>query len=149
MKARCRPYYLYNCDLSEGLSHFRTTVEKGLSIMESLYGHTSGYSIPTFVVDAPGGGGKIPLMPNYLIAQHDQRVTLRNYEGRLVDYHEGTPDDHLHNGMCAVCKTDHSSINIGPAGDAWRVPPATNDTARLDPDPRSVSRRSADGHRAQ
>ncbi len=115
VKARCRPYYLYNCDLSEGLSHFRTTVAKGLSIMESLYGHTSGYSIPTFVIDAPGGGGKIPLMPNYLVGQEGRRVKLRNYEGRVLDYHEGTPDDHLQDGTCAVCKTDHSSLEVGRA----------------------------------
>jgi lysine 2,3-aminomutase len=115
VKARCRPYYLYNCDLSEGLSHFRTTVAKGLSIMESLYGHTSGFSIPTFVIDAPGGGGKIPLMPNYLVGQEGRRVTLRNYEGRVLDYYEGTPDDHRPGGTCAVCKTDHSSLDAGGA----------------------------------
>ncbi|HWI66616.1 MAG TPA: lysine 2,3-aminomutase, partial [Symbiobacteriaceae bacterium] len=68
VKVRCRPYYIYNCDLSEGLSHFRTTVSKGMEIIEALRGHTSGYAVPTFVVDAPGGGGKIPVMPNYLIS---------------------------------------------------------------------------------
>lgn len=65
---RVRPYYLYQCDLSEGLSHFRTPVGKGIEIIESLIGHTSGFCVPTYVIDAPGGGGKIPVMPNYLIS---------------------------------------------------------------------------------
>lgn len=115
VKARVRPYYLYNCDLSEGLSHFRTTVAKGIEIIESLRGHTSGYAIPTFVVDAPGGGGKIPVMPQYLISQSPGRVVLRNFEGKISTYFEGTPDDHIHDGKCTICGTDHSSINIGVA----------------------------------
>src|SRR5690606_4331039 len=65
VKVRCWPYYIYNCDLSEGLSHFRTSVAKGIAIIEALRGHTSGFCLPTFVVDAPGGGGKIPVMPQY------------------------------------------------------------------------------------
>ncbi len=67
-KNRVRPYYLYQCDLSVGLSHFRTPVSKGIEIIEGLRGHTSGIAVPTFVVDAPGGGGKIPIMPNYMIS---------------------------------------------------------------------------------
>jgi len=85
---RVRPYYLYQCDLSEGLSHFRTPVGQGIEIMESLIGHTSGYAVPTFVVDAPGGGGKIPLSPNYLISLATNKVVLRNYEGVITTYHE-------------------------------------------------------------
>jgi lysine 2,3-aminomutase len=115
VKVRCRPYYIYNCDLSEGLSHFRTTVSKGLEIMEALRGHTSGYAVPTFVVDAPGGGGKIPVMPQYLISQGAGTVVLRNFEGKISVYHEGTPDNHVHDGACTICGTDHSSINIGVA----------------------------------
>ncbi len=85
---RVRPYYLYQCDLSEGLSHFRTTVGKGMEIMESLIGHTSGFAVPTYVIDAPGGGGKIPLMPNYLITLATNKVVLRNYEGVITTYQE-------------------------------------------------------------
>ncbi len=113
VKARCRPYYLYNCDLSEGLSHFRTTVAKGMEIIEALRGHTSGYAVPTFVVDAPGGGGKIPVMPNYLISQGDGKVVLRNFEGKISVYHEGTPSNNYQNGICKICGTDHGAINVG------------------------------------
>ena len=88
VKMRVRPYYLYQCDLSMGLSHFRTTVAQGIDIIEGLRGHTSGFCVPTFVVDAPGGGGKIPVMPNYLISQGNNRVVLRNYEGVITTYQE-------------------------------------------------------------
>lgn len=83
---RVRPYYLYQCDMSEGLEHFRTNVGKGIEIMESLRGHTSGFAIPTYVVDAPGGGGKIPIMPNYLISWSTNKIILRNYEGVITTY---------------------------------------------------------------
>lgn len=88
VKNRVRPYYLFQCDLSEGLDHFRTPIGKGIEIMESLRGHTSGLAIPTFVVDAPGGGGKIPVMPNYIISWSNNRVVLRNYEGVITTYNE-------------------------------------------------------------
>jgi lysine 2,3-aminomutase len=87
---RVRPYYLYQCDLSEGLEHFRTPVGKGIEILESLIGHTSGFAVPTYVIDAPGGGGKIPVMPNYLISWNTNKVVLRNYEGVISTYHEPT-----------------------------------------------------------
>jgi len=89
---RVRPYYLYQCDLSEGLSHFRTPVSKGIEIMESLIGHTSGFAVPTYVIDAPGGGGKIPVMPNYIISWSTNKVVLRNYEGVITSYKE--PDSY-------------------------------------------------------
>lgn len=89
---RVRPYYLYQCDLSEGLTHFRTPVGKGIEIMESLIGHTSGLARPTYVVDAPGGGGKIPLMPNYIVSWSTNKVILRNYEGVITTYKE--PDSY-------------------------------------------------------
>ncbi|HDQ44098.1 MAG TPA: lysine 2,3-aminomutase [bacterium] len=85
---RVRPYYLYQCDLSEGLSHFRTPVGKGIEIIESLIGHTSGFAVPTYVIDAPGGGGKIPVMPNYLISWSTNKVVLRNFEGVITTYKE-------------------------------------------------------------
>ncbi len=89
---RVRPYYLYQCDLSEGLSHFRTPVGKGIEILENLIGHTSGFCVPTYVIDAPGGGGKIPIMPNYLISWSTNKVVLRNYEGVITTYKE--PDSY-------------------------------------------------------
>ncbi|MDD4614544.1 MAG: lysine 2,3-aminomutase [Caldisericia bacterium] len=89
---RVRPYYLYQCDLSEGLSHFRTPIGKGIEIMESLIGHTSGFCVPRYVIDAPGGGGKIPVMPNYLISWSTNKVILRNYEGIITTYKE--PDSY-------------------------------------------------------
>lgn len=88
VKNRVRPYYLYQCDLAEGLSHFRTPIGKGIEIMESLVGHTSGFARPTYVIDAPGGGGKIPVMPNYIISWSTNRVVLRNYEGVITTYKE-------------------------------------------------------------
>jgi lysine 2,3-aminomutase len=83
---RVRPYYLYQCDLITGSSHFRTAVEKGIEIIRGLRGSTTGYAIPQFVVDAPGGGGKIPVNPNYVETVDAGTLTLRNYEGRLFVY---------------------------------------------------------------
>ena len=85
---RVRPYYMYQCDLSEGLAHFRTPVGKGIEIMESLIGHTSGLAVPTYVIDAPGGGGKIPVAPNYIVSWSTNKVVLRNYEGIITTYNE-------------------------------------------------------------
>ena len=86
--ARVWPYYLYQCDLVEGTDHFRTPVAKGLEVMEQLRGHTSGFAIPTFVVDTPGGGGKIPLSPQYQISASTEETTLRNFEFRTFHYPE-------------------------------------------------------------
>lgn len=86
LKAKVRPYYLFHCDPVTGAGHFRTSVWKGLEIMEGLRGHMSGIGIPTYVVDSPHGGGKIPLMPNYLVSMSDDAVILRNYEGMLIRY---------------------------------------------------------------
>jgi lysine 2,3-aminomutase len=90
MKIRVRPYYLYQCDPILGSSHFRTTVDKGLEMIEGLRGHTSGYAVPHYVIDAPGGGGKIPLLPDYYQGHQADEVILRNYEGRMFRY----PDKH-------------------------------------------------------
>jgi lysine 2,3-aminomutase len=88
VKIRVRPYYLYQCDLVAGSGHMRTTISRGIEIMEGLRGHTSGYAIPTYVVDAPGGGGKIPVMPNYVLSQAPGKVVLRNFEGFITTYQE-------------------------------------------------------------
>ncbi|HBO34012.1 MAG TPA: lysine 2,3-aminomutase [Anaerolineaceae bacterium] len=110
---RVRPYYLYQCDLSLGLSHFRTPISKGLEIIEGLRGHTSGFCVPTYVVDAPGGGGKIPVMPNYLISQNPDHVVLRNYEGVITTYKE--PEEYKNNCQCPVCRGEEKSELIGVA----------------------------------
>jgi lysine 2,3-aminomutase len=86
LRIKVRPYYLFHCDPVIGAGHFRTSVWKGLEIMEGLRGHMSGLGIPTYVVDSPHGGGKIPLMPNYLVSASDDAVVLRNFEGMLVRY---------------------------------------------------------------
>jgi lysine 2,3-aminomutase len=88
VRIRVRPYYIYQCDLVEGAGHFRTPVAKGIEIMEGLRGHTSGFAVPMYMIDAPGGGGKIPVMPQYLISMSDHKVVLRNFEGFITSYEE-------------------------------------------------------------
>ena len=113
VKMRVRPYYLYQCDLSEGLEHLRTSVAKGIEIIEMLRGHTSGLAVPTYVVDAPGGGGKIPVAPQYLISMSDEKVILRNYEGVICAYTE--PEDRSSSCMeCGICE-DQIPIRSGLA----------------------------------
>jgi len=104
VRMRVRPYYLYQCDLVEGSGHFRTPVAKGIEIIEGLRGHTSGYAVPTFVVDAPGGGGKIPFMPNYQVSASDHKIVMRNFEGYITTYEEPieyTPHDQANCSYCA------------------------------------------------
>ena len=91
LRCRVRPYYLYQCDLIQGSSHLRAPVSKGLEIMEKLRGHTSGYAVPQYVIDGPGGGGKIPLNPNYVVARLPDRIILRNYKGDIFEYPEVAP----------------------------------------------------------
>jgi lysine 2,3-aminomutase len=86
LKMRVRPYYLYQCDPISGSAHFRTSVQTGLDLIRGLRGHTSGYAVPTYVVDAPGGGGKIPMMPDYVVGREADDLVLRNYENRLFTY---------------------------------------------------------------
>ena len=87
---KVRPYYIYQCDLAEGISHFRTKIQKGVEIIEKMRGWTSGMAIPQFVVDAPGGGGKIPVNPQYIISQDDNKVVLRNFKNDHFTYYEPT-----------------------------------------------------------
>jgi lysine 2,3-aminomutase len=94
LMCRVKPYYLYQCDLISGSAHLRASVRKGLEIMEALRGHTTGYAVPTYVIDAPGGGGKVPVNPEYVLCHNDDRVVVRNYEGKIFEYPEaadGTP----------------------------------------------------------
>ncbi|MDQ7092018.1 lysine 2,3-aminomutase [Desulfosporosinus sp. PR] len=124
VKNRVRPYYIYQCDLSKGIEHFRTSVSKGIEIVENLRGHTSGYAVPTYVIDAPGGGGKIPVSPQYLISMGPNKVILRNYEGVITVYDE--PNRLQEPCQCEYCRQsdlplgvlsllNHQTISLEPA----------------------------------
>ena len=93
LKIRVRPYYIYQCDPITGSKHFRTPVSVGVNIIEHLLGHTTGYAVPTFVIDAPGGGGKIPIGPNYFLGETEDGVMLRNYEGLVFEYKNPVPSE--------------------------------------------------------
>jgi lysine 2,3-aminomutase len=95
LKIRVRPYYIYHCDPVKGVSHFRTSLWKGVEIMERMRGHISGLGVPTYVVDAPGGGGKIPISPNYILSFTEDTVILRNYEGKIFKYHPNGKDSNI------------------------------------------------------
>jgi lysine 2,3-aminomutase len=91
LRMRVRPYYLYQMDLITGGAHFKADVRKGIEIIQALRGHTTGYAIPQFVIDAPGGGGKVPINPEYVEAITDDGIVFKNYEGRRYRYPLGTP----------------------------------------------------------
>ena len=118
VKNRVRPYYLYQCDLVEGAGHFRTSVSKGIEIMEALRGHTTGFAVPTYVVDAPGGGGKVPVMPNYLVSQSPQRVVVRNFEGVFAAYDQPLDYRDHDRRTCADCRaaSAHQDLQDGLSG---------------------------------
>ena len=120
---RVRPYYIYQCDLSMGLEHFRTPVSKGIEIIENLRGHTSGFAVPTFVVDAPGGGGKTPVMPQYVVSQSPSKVILRNFEGVITTYTE--PKRYEDNCTCPDCAMDekHEGVASLLHGDQLSIEP--------------------------
>jgi len=88
LMCRVKPYYIYQCDLIAGSAHLRASVAKGLEIMEKLRGHTTGYAVPTYVIDAPGGGGKVPINPEYVLCRNAGRVLIRNFEGKIFEYPE-------------------------------------------------------------
>ena len=113
---RVRPYYFYQCDLSEGIEHFRTRVSTGIEIAESLRGHTSGFAVPLFILDAPGGGGKVPLGPNYMISESDKKVVIRNYEGGIFSYPEPDIPPSACPDHCVHCQTDALTSREGVAG---------------------------------
>ncbi len=114
LRIRVRPYYMYQCDLSQGISHFRTSISKGLEIIEHLRGHTSGLAVPTFVLDAPGGAGKVPIMPQYLISMSDKTAVVRNYAGAISAY----PLPHGYTGECPPTCKHHQvqKAEVGVAG---------------------------------
>jgi len=114
LKIRVRPYYMYQCDLAQGISHFRTSINKGLEIIEHLRGHTSGLAVPTFCLDAPGGAGKVPIMPQYLLTMSDKTAVVRNYAGAISAY----PLPQGYTGECPPnCTHQHEQkVNVGVAG---------------------------------
>ena len=99
MMMKVKPYYLYQCDLVKGSSHLRTDPEEGIKLIESLRGHTTGYAIPQFVIDAPNGGGKIPLNPNYVVSNDTDKIVLRNYEGKIFYYPNNSSNKHKVTGF--------------------------------------------------
>jgi len=108
---RVKPYYYYQCDLAEGTAHFRTSVAKGIEIYESLRGHTTGFAVPTYIIDAIGGGGKTPVYPNYVISQAPGQVVLRNYEGVISRYTE--PDDYVEPEChCPDCAAGKNRLGV-------------------------------------
>ncbi len=138
VRHRVRPYYLYQCDLVHGAGHFRTSVAKGLEIMESLRGHTSGFAIPTYVIDALAGGGKVPILPNYLLSMADQRVVVRNYEGFITAYTQ--PGDYRGHdpSACTYCqarrtKPDECGVAGLLSGAAHKIVPEGWDAGHRHP----------------
>ena len=118
LMCRVRPYYLYQCDLINGSAHLRTAVAEGVAIIEGLRGHTTGYAVPQFVIDGPGGGGKIPINPNYVVDSAAGKVTLRNFEGNIFEYPDPTPIseselEHLH--QKAMSRSARSSVAAAAA----------------------------------
>lgn len=113
LRNRVRPYYLFQCDLVRGVEHFRTPLSKGIEIMEYLRGRLSGMAIPTFVVDAPNGGGKIPLLPNYIVSMSPTHTVLRNFEGLIVSYPEPMPQE--------IRPAAEPSVPAVEAGGVWEV----------------------------
>ena len=96
LMCRVRPLYIYQCDLINGSAHLRTSVKRGLQLMEQLRGHTTGYAVPQYVIDAPGGGGKVPVNPNYILSHNADRVVIRNFEGKVFEYPEALDGTPLH-----------------------------------------------------
>lgn len=110
LMCRVRPYYLYQCDLIKGSSHLRVSVRKGIELMNQIRGHTTGYAVPQYVIDAPGGGGKIPINPEYILSHSRDRVVIRNFEGKVFEYPELEDTDIAHH------KTEDSKIEIPKLG---------------------------------
>ena len=144
VKIRVRPYYIYQCDLSMGLEHFRTPVSKGIEIIEGLRGHTSGYCVPTFVVDAPGGGGKTPVMPQYVISQAPGKVVLRNFEGVITTYTE--PTEYHNECNCPECQAARKQEQV-PADKAVDGVISLLEGERMNIEPRVLKRHERNAKR--
>jgi lysine 2,3-aminomutase len=115
VRNRVRPYYLYQCDLVRGAGHFRTPVAKGIEIMEGLRGHTSGFAIPSYVIDAPGGGGKVPILPNYLLSMSETQAVVRNFEGFISTYAQPADYEPHDPSTCTYCirrRSEHGQEGV-------------------------------------
>ncbi|MBN1657029.1 MAG: lysine 2,3-aminomutase [Anaerolineae bacterium] len=136
VRNRVRPYYIYQCDLVHGAGHFRTPVSVGIEIIESLRGHTSGFAVPTYVIDAPGGGGKIPVMPNYLLSQSPDKVVVRNFEGLITAYTQPAEYERHDTARCTSCQAlgldeaekEQEGVAALLAGERTAIVPAGYDT---------------------
>ncbi len=106
LMCRVKPYYIYQCDLITGSAHLRTSVRRGLEIMKELRGHTTGYAVPQYVIDAPGGGGKVPINPDYIVSKNEERVVIRNFEGKTFEYPEAVDGTPMFEGESAVAGTE-------------------------------------------
>jgi len=121
LQFRVKPYYYYQCDLAEGTAHFRTSVSKGIEIYESLRGHTTGFAVPTYIIDAIGGGGKTPVFPSYVISHAPGQVVLRNYEGVISRYTE--PEDYAEGACrCADCEAERRRLGVAGMFDEGHGP---------------------------
>jgi lysine 2,3-aminomutase len=130
VRIRVKPYYYYQCDLAMGTNHFRTSVAKGLEIYESLRGHTTGFAVPMYIIDAIGGGGKTPVIPQYMISQSPGKVILRNYEGIISKYTE--PDDYVEGECeCADCQAERARRGVARLFDTGEVTLEDVWTARM------------------
>ena len=141
LSIRVRPYYLYQCDLSQGIEHFRTSVAKGIEIIENLRGHTTGFAVPQFVIDAPGGGGKVPILPQYLISMSEGKAIVRNFEGRICAYSQ--PEDYHHQCQndCTYCLEESRCRPVGVAGMLESDQVVLGGEGRESPAPQKGSRR--------
>ncbi|HKD99517.1 MAG TPA: KamA family radical SAM protein [Planctomycetota bacterium] len=122
LKARVRPYYLYQCDPVLGTKHLRTTVAKGIEIIEGLRGHTTGYAVPTYVIDAPGGGGKVPISPDYVVSRTEDAITIRNFRGDRYTYHDpARPHARAANSSSRAIVSTTAASSTGGSGSDARV----------------------------
>ena len=122
LRIKVRPYYLFQCDEVQGTEHLRTPVEAGIKIIEGMRGHTSGLAVPTFVVDLPQGGGKVPLQPNYVLAQNEEELVLRNYQGNLFHYRNPREQAYLElTAITGLLTEPESPFESKGARDADRV----------------------------
>ena len=134
VRNRVRPYYLYQCDLVHGAGHFRTPVAVGIQIIESLRGHTSGFAVPTYVIDAPHGGGKIPVMPNYLLSQSLDQVVIRNYEGFISTYAQPEVYERHDPDTCPSCQQRQLDAQHGENGQKGVAALLTGEQAAIVPE---------------
>jgi lysine 2,3-aminomutase len=137
LKIRVRPYYLYMADETRGANHFRTSVDKGLEIMFKLRGNISGLAIPHFVIDAPGGGGKIPILPQYVLHRDDDRIVMRNFRNEVYVYREAHNDEKVEDNFIQI---EISTKKDGSNNGSSKKPKNYKDVKTIQIDELEVSR---------